>query len=114
VGEVEYILDGEVIGKVDITALESADKIGYRGVLIGILRVANLQILKLAEQVIELLIRDFGIILHIVFMAMVVEQTLQLPHAFYILIHICIINIVKLHKLFGTTKKNRKNKKIIA
>ena len=40
VGEVEYILDGEVIGKADITALESADKIGYRGVLIGILKKA--------------------------------------------------------------------------
>lgn len=42
VGEVEYLLDGEVIGKVDVTALESADKIGYFGVLFGILKKALL------------------------------------------------------------------------
>ena len=42
VGEVEYLLDGEVIGKADITALESADKISYWGVLLGILKKAVL------------------------------------------------------------------------
>ncbi len=42
VGEVEYLLDGEVIGKADITALESADKISYFGVLLGILKKAVL------------------------------------------------------------------------
>ncbi len=40
VGEVEYLLDGEVIGKIDVIALESADKIGYWGVLLGILKKA--------------------------------------------------------------------------
>ncbi len=40
IGQIEYLLDGEVIGKTDITALESADKIGYWGVLIGILKKA--------------------------------------------------------------------------
>ena len=33
IGEVTYTLNGEVIGKSDITALESAAKIGYSGVL---------------------------------------------------------------------------------
>ncbi len=42
VGEVEYLLDGEVIGKVDVTALEDADKIAYLGVLLGILKKALL------------------------------------------------------------------------
>ncbi len=42
IGEVEYLLDGEVIGKANVTALESADKISYFGVLLGILKKAVL------------------------------------------------------------------------
>ena len=38
IGSITYTLNGEVIGKNDITALEDADKIGYTGILTRILK----------------------------------------------------------------------------
>ncbi len=42
IGQVTYTLNGEVIGKADITALENADKIGFGGVLSRIFKKAVL------------------------------------------------------------------------